>query len=149
MSTYYRYYAVHMLSHQILTVRQEITSSLHFPHEETGLGRLGHFPRLHIQELRARICLWLPDSTPCRTSWPDFAYLFSFVSSVASRIDIFPMYLLTICICSFPCVAAFLMLIWYWLARDSVPPKQAYAQGRMLDKLLLYYVSFTVETPGH
>lgn len=41
------------------------------------------------------------------------------------------------------------MLTWYWLARDSVLPKQAYAQGWMLDKLLLYYVSVTVETPGH
>lgn len=149
MSTYHRYYAVHTLSHWILTVKQEMTSSRHFTHEETGLGKLGHCPRLHIQELRARMCLWLPDSTSCRT---DFAYLFLFVSSVANRIEYFPVYLLTISISSF--VRFLWQHFWcshgtYQLARDSVPPTQAHVQGWMLDKLLLYYVSATVETPGH
>ena len=99
------------------------------------------------------MCLWLP-LTPHYALRHDRTLLICshlFLQSLAG-VNIFPMYLLTICISSFVhflCVAAFLMLTWYWLARDSVPPKQAYAQGWMLNKLLLYYVSFTVETPGH
>lgn len=57
-----------------------------------------------------------------------------------ARLNSFSMYLLTTCISSsvhFLHVAAFLMLTWHQQARGSAPTKQAYAQGWMLDKLLL------------
>lgn len=98
-------------------------SSLRSTQEETGLGKLGHCPRLHSQGASSQDVH--PGSLPPQHAVCHYQTLLTCSNAFLQllvRVNIFSMCLLTICISSsvhILHVAAFLMFIWHQQTRNS------------------------------